>query len=265
MRLAHWMALGAVLLSSNVTLGEQSSPISASRFGISIDGVQVSAVNVTGGGAATDKLVADKTPLRITIDRVGSEALWAWIGSSVSQGSIEKKVEAQAKGKRRATFTNALVTEVKLDDLDANDNKKPMRVTVTVVPNKIVGASDVAPPTTSSVQKKWLPSNFKVKVGGIPLPHVKKIEALAIKQKVAESGKPPVFVIENMRIALDAADQKLITDTLAKDKQKPLSIELTNDDGSVWKTITLTGVNAKPGKGSASSSMTIKGSKILIN
>jgi hypothetical protein len=56
-----------------------------------------------------------------------------------------------------------------------------------------------------------------------------------------------------------------ITDALAKDKQKPLRIELTNDDGSVWKTITISGVNAKPNKGTASSSMTIKGSKILIN
>ena len=83
--------------------------------------------------------------------------------------------------------------------------------------------------------------------------------------KRQESGKPPVFVVDAMRLALNAADQKLITDTLAKDKQKPLVIELTNADGSVWKTFTLTGVNAKPGKGSASSSMTIKGSKILIN
>lgn len=264
MRIAHWLSLAAVLFSSNVTLGEPKSPIAASRFGISIDGVQVSAVNVTGGGAATDKLVADKTPLSITIDRDGSEAVWAWIAAS-TQGSIEKKVEAQAKGKRRATFTNALITEIKLDDLDANDNKKPMRATVTVVPNKIVGASDVAPPTTSAAQKKWLPSNFKVNIGGLPLSRTSKIEALAIKQKVTESGKPPVFVIDNLRMEMDAADQKLLTGALAKDKTKHLAIELTNADGSVWKTITLTGVSAKPSKGPASSSMTIKGSKILIN
>jgi hypothetical protein len=265
MRIAHFMSLAAILFSSNVTLGEQDSPIAAARFGISIDGVQVSAVNVTGGGAATDKLVADKTPLSITIDRDGSEAVWAWLAASTTQGSIEKKVEAQAKGKRRATFTNAHIMEVKFDDLDSNDNKKPMRLTLTVVPNKIVAASDVAPAASSATQKKWLPSNFKVKLGAVALSRISKVENFAIKVKVTESGKPPVFVIENLRMQMDAADQKLLTDALAKDKTKALSIELTNADGSVWKTITLTGVNAKPSKGTASKSITIKGSKILIN
>lgn len=260
MKLVHVLPLAAVLFSSQVSFGE--SPISASRFGISIDGVQVSAVSVTGGGMASEKLTADKTPLKITIDRNDADAMWSWIAAT-SQGVVEKKVEAQAKNRRRATFTGAQVTEVKLDDLDANSSKKDMNAVVTIVPQKLVAATDVAAPTKSSVQKRWLPSNFRVKIGGIPLAKTKKIEALTIKQKVTETGKAPVFVVENVIVHLDADDQKKVTDGLAKDKTKTFVIELTNDDGSVWKTITFTGVTAKPNK--ASSSMTMKGSKILIN
>lgn len=264
MKLAHFLPLAAVLFSSQVTLGEQKSPIAAARFGISIDGVQVTALNVTGGGSATDKLTADQTPLKITIDRDDSDAMWSWITASVNQGIVEKKIEAQAKQRRRATFTNAQITEVKFDDLDANNSKKQMTVTITVVPQKIVGATDVAAPKAKAVQKRWSPSNFRAKIGGLPLAKTTKIEALAIKQKVTESGKPPVFVAENVVLHLDVEDRKKLADTLAKDKTKPFVIELTNDDGSVWKTITFTGVNAKPTKG-ASGSMTMKGSKILIN
>jgi hypothetical protein len=256
------MSLAAVLLSHEVTLGKQKDPVTAARFGISLDGVQVAALNVTGGGAATDKLAADQTPLKITIDRNDSAEMWAWVTTTVNRGTVEKKLEAQAKGKRRATFTNATITEIKIDDLDANDGKKAMTATITVVPQKLVGASDVPAPKSTAAQKSWNPANFRMKIGGLPV-QAKKIEALVIKQKVTDTAKKRVFVAENVVLRLDDANQKLLVDTLAKDKTQALAIELSNDDGSAWKTLTFQEVIVKPGK--AGAPVTVKSQKIVIN
>jgi hypothetical protein len=264
MKLAHWMSLAAVTLSSNLVLAEKESPISASRFGISIDGVAVSATNVLGGGTSNAKVAADHTPLVISVDRTGADAMWSWITASINQGPVEKTVVAEAKGKRRATFAGATVTEVKLDDLDANNSKKPMQVTVTIVPKTIVDAKAIKG-NLGMKQKSWNPANFRVKMGGLPA-GVSKIDSFAIKQKVLEKDKPPVYVVENLRLIVDTSGAKVITDTLAKDKQKALAIELTNDDGTVWKTFTLSGLTAKTTKSSKQKSeITMKGSKILIN
>ncbi len=51
--------------------------------------------------------------------------------SGTMVGEIEG-VDPVQKKRRRATFSGACVTEVKLDDLDANNNKKPYQITYRV-------------------------------------------------------------------------------------------------------------------------------------
>jgi len=264
MKLSRWFSIGAILLSSSTSLAENSSPIAASRFGISIDGVQVSVKAFEGGGVATETSKPSSTPLKITIDRTGSDAMWQWVATSINQGPVPKKIEGQAKGKRRATFTGVMVTEVKFSKLDAKDGKKHMDVTVTVVPERIAAAKDVKGNATVK-QKSWNPANFRVKIGGLPLGRVSKIDSFTIKQKV-ESGKAPVWALEGLRLTLDAAGAKTIKDMLAKDATKPLTIAFTDDDGGVWKTLTVSGLQIQTSTASkADSSITLKGSKILIN
>ena len=191
--------------------------------------------------------------------------MWQWIAASLNQGPVEKKIEGQAKGKRRATFSNAIISEVKFDDFDANASKKAMQVTVTVVPKQIVTAGEAAKSTPQSAAKRWSPANFRVKVGGIPLAKVNKIESFTIKQKVTESGKA-AYEVTDMRIKLDTADAKTFADALAKDKSAPLVIALTSDDDTVWRTLTVTGLKIQPTQASGGGGdIIIKGKNIAIN
>jgi hypothetical protein len=266
MKLSHWFSIGAMLLSSSTSLAADSTPIAASRFGISIDGVQVSVKAFEGGGVAAETSKPSTTPLKITIDRSGSDAMWQWVATSINQGPAPKKIEGQAKGKRRATFTGALIQEVKFPDLDAKDGKKHMDVTITVVPKRIAAAPDVKQTAPTAKQKSWNPANFRVKIGGLPVSRVSKIDSFTIKVKVVDGGKSPVWALENLRLTLDAAGSKMIKDTLAKDATKPLTIAFTDDDGSVWKTLSVSGLQIQTSTASkADGTITLKGSKILIN
>ena len=265
MKLVHWLSVGAVVLSSSASFGQQKDAVSAARFGISIDGYEVSVKDFVGGDVASDKPKASSTPLKITVDQTGADAMWQWIATSINQGPVEKKIEGQATGRRRATFTSAHITEVKFDDLDASGSKKPMQVTVTVVPKQIVAAAEAAKPKPAPAQKPWHAANFKVAIGGLPLTKVSKIDSLTIKQKASESGKP-AFELADLRVTLSTADAKTVADTLAKDATKPLTIGLTNDDGSVWKTLTVHGLKIQPAQAAGSNgTIIIKGSKILVN
>lgn len=266
MKLSQAFALSAALLISGTSLAGDNDAITAARFSISIDGYSMSAKAFEGGSLATEKSTASSTPLKVVIDRTGSEPMWQWIAATFQNGPVKKKVEGQAKGKRRATFTGATITEVKFADLDAKDGKKHMDVTVTLVPERIAAAPEPKSPAVKPAPKSWHPANFRVKVGGLPLAKVTKIDAFTIKQKIKESGKPPVMVLDSARLTLDAADAKKLSDALAKDATQSLTIAFTNDDGSVWKSLVISGltvVSTQAGK--AGSNMTIKGSKILLN
>jgi hypothetical protein len=203
MKLLHWVSLGAVLLTSSASFGQA---LEAARFGISIDGQSASVIGFNGGEAPGAAAKATSTPLKVTVDRSGSDAMWQWIATSLNQGPVEKKIEGQAKGKRRATFSSATISEVKFDDFDANASKKPMRVTVTVVPKQIVAAVEAGKSKQEPAAKSWSPASFRVKVGGIPLAKVHKIESFTIKQKVTESGKA-AYEVTDMRIKLDGGSR----------------------------------------------------------
>jgi len=264
MRLLHVLCAGVVLFVSSASFGQQNDPITASRFGISIDGVQTSVFGFEGGDVPGDVAKPTSTPLKLTVDRTGSEAIWQWIAASINSGPTEKKIEGQAKGRRRAVFTGAHITEVKFDDLDANAGKKPMRVVVTIVPKQVVAVADDKSKPEPAL-KGWHTANFRVKIGGLPVERVSKIDSLTWKQKVVEGGKQ-VLELADVRMTVDGSGAKALEDALAKDKSKALTITLTGDDGSVWKTITVTGlkIHASQAAG-ANKSMILKGSKILVN
>lgn len=67
MKRSQALAFSAALAVSSASLAADDDPITAARFGISIDGVQASAKAIEGGGIATATAKASSTPLQITI------------------------------------------------------------------------------------------------------------------------------------------------------------------------------------------------------
>src|SRR5262249_14849856 len=91
----------------------------------------------------------------------------------------------------RLNFFQALITEVGFPACDAA-SKDAAKMTVKFAPEytRMIAKTggDVQAPVGKGEQKKWNPSNFRLKIDGLDTPctRVNKIEALTIKQKVVE-------------------------------------------------------------------------------
>jgi len=117
-----------------------------------------------------------------------------WIGSIWRQDIIEKSgaivlADSNFVEKRRATFTNACVTEVKVDDLDANNNKKPCQLTYKFAPEMLKyesGAGSKIKGNLGTKQKSYNVANFRIKMGGLPCDRVTKVSGLSLTSEVTK-------------------------------------------------------------------------------
>jgi hypothetical protein len=99
---------------------------------------------------------------------------------------------ADVDGKIRAylDFRDALLTEFGLPASDAS-NKEHSKLTVKFRPEETVrrdGDNKDIQGNASMAQKAFLPSNFRISIGDLPLGRCKKIDAMAFKMKVQEDG-----------------------------------------------------------------------------
>lgn len=117
-----------------------------------------------------------------------------WVASVWRKSVMEKSgavilADMNFKERRRVTFANALVTEVKLDDLDANNNKKPYQMTYAIVPEMMKYESASGAQIKGNLgmkQKSWNPANFRIKMGGLPCERVTKASGLKCSVEVAK-------------------------------------------------------------------------------
>ena len=92
-----------------------------------------------------------------------------WVGAIWRKDVIKKSgaiilADMNFKEHRRATFSGACVTEVKLDDLDANNNKKPYQLTYKFAPEMLKFESGSGAQIKGNLgmkQKSWNPANFR--------------------------------------------------------------------------------------------------------
>lgn len=89
----------------------------------------------------------------------------------------------------RMAFYHALIGEIGFPALDAS-SKEAAKMTVKIMPEytrtakaggKQLGKID------TKIQKKWLPSNFRLKIEGLDCTRVNKIDAIVLKQNVVEN------------------------------------------------------------------------------
>jgi hypothetical protein len=91
----------------------------------------------------------------------------------------------------RLNFFNGLVTEIGFPALDAA-SKDAAYMTVKFTPERTAhekgGGGSFAGKYGGSVQKKWLPSNFRLKILGLDCTRVNKIDAITVRQKIVKNA-----------------------------------------------------------------------------
>ena len=223
------LTLIAVVIILAVGIGQSSSnkrAYVAGHFALSIDGDEPSFVDSAEGGAAYADVIEEvdpgsslvrKRPGRVKYGDITlkrgygmSKGLYEWIQSSVSGKASRRNgaiiaADFDYKERSRREFTNALLTEIGFPALDAG-SKDAAKMTIKFRPESTrysIGDGDALKPS-SEKQKKWLPSNFRLRIDGLDCSRVNKIEALTVKQKAVEL-EPGSMEYPNLVVSLPEA------------------------------------------------------------
>jgi len=223
------LTLLAVILILAVGIGPSSSnkrAYVAGHFALSIDGEEPSFVESAEGGAAYGEVIvevgggstlAKKHIGNVKYEEISfkcgtgmSKALYDWIQNSVSGKAIRRNgaliaADYDYKEQSRREFTNALISEIGFPALDGA-SKDAAKMTIKFEPEStryIVRAGDVLK-GGGTKQKKWLTSNFRLKIDGLDCSRVNKIEALTIKQKAVQL-EPTKIEFPNLVVTLPEA------------------------------------------------------------
>jgi hypothetical protein len=172
------------------------------------------------GGTSQPKTVTTEIGFKCTTGM--SKDLYDWIQTPFGS-SAENSVKGRQNGAivfcdydyneiSRLHFYEALVTEVGMPALDTR-SKDTAKLSVRFKPQEYrISVLDsgkknlMLKPIDTKVQKRWLPSNFRLKIDGLDeaCRKVNKIEAIVVKQKVAENptGKQRDYMPEPANIEI---------------------------------------------------------------
>lgn len=184
----------------------------AGRFAMDLAGQFAGWISSIEGGHATSDVVVEKLgadmiqhkhlagvkyeDITVNCGTAMSKSFYTWIQNSLDRKHTRNDgaiitADYDQKEVSRLDFFHALITEVGFPALDAA-SKDAAKMTVKFSPEytraKAKTGGAVQAPIGKGEQKKWLPSNFRLKIDGIETActRVNKIEALTIKQKVVE-------------------------------------------------------------------------------
>src|SRR4051812_48730780 len=185
----------------------------AGKYALELDSIEAGWGTAGEGGNASSHVVIEKIgPDHIQKKHIAgvkyeditiqcgtgmSKGFYGWIKDSFDHKYSRKNgavisCDYNYKEHSRLTFTNALITEIGFPALDAG-SKDAAKMSIKVSPEYTrmttsTGGASVAGKykNDQAVQKKWLPSNFRLKIDGLDCTRVNKIEAITVKQKVIE-------------------------------------------------------------------------------
>jgi hypothetical protein len=188
-----------------------------SKYGIELQHTMAGFVKEVSGGEATADVIAEKLGSDwLTKKHLGplkyeevnfkcgtgmSSQIYEWIKTGFNQTSHTRGREDGAilfadfdnTEVSRLTWTAGLITEFGMPALDASSKDSAM-MTIKFSPETTRktwgGGGKLAFPADAAKQKKWLPSNFRIRIDGceIGCAKVNKIEALTVKQKVTDNS-----------------------------------------------------------------------------
>ena len=188
-----------------------------SKYGIELHHTFAGFVKEASGGDATADVVSEKLGSdHLTKKHLGplkyeeisfkcgtgmSKELYKWIDTGFNQTSHNRGREDGAllfadydnMEVSRLTWTFGLITELGMPALDASSQDSAVmgiKFAPETTPKTWGAGGKVTVPADASKQKKWLPSNFRLRIDGCEAgcAKVNKIEALTIKQKVTENA-----------------------------------------------------------------------------
>jgi phage tail-like protein len=185
----------------------------AGKFGVELEGIMAGWVNSADGGHPSSEVILEKVgpdhivkkhiagvkydDITLTCGTGMSKAFYEWIKASFDNSYQRKDgaiitADYDFKEMARLNFFKALITEIGFPALDAA-SKDPAKMTIKFAPEftreefkpgrSIAGGNYK---TDAKIQKRWLPSNFKLVIDKCDCTRVNKVEALVIKQKVVD-------------------------------------------------------------------------------
>lgn len=180
----------------------------SSNFFLNLDGKPCGFLKSVEGGTASAEVVQEKVgpdrfskkhlagikyePLVLEIDLSMAKSIYDWISDSWARkyarhdGSILIG-DANFKVQSEMDFFDALISETTIPAMDAS-SKDAARMTVKIAPEYTrfkKGSGKISGKFPKSVQKRWLPSNFRLEIDGLDCTKVSKIEAFTVKQNIS--------------------------------------------------------------------------------
>jgi len=201
-----YLTVGLVLMVGLAPITASKRAYFSGKYGIELDSLFAGQLNSCDGGGAGAPVVVEPTAgsflqkkhignvkyedITVTCGTGMSKGMYNWIKDSFDHKHTRKNGAIIAADynygiKNRLTFTNALITEIGFPALDAA-SKDAAKMTIKLSPEvtrkvAVTDGSSIKP----TVQKKWLPANFRLKIDGLEeaCARVNKIEAITLKQK----------------------------------------------------------------------------------
>jgi hypothetical protein len=198
----------------------------AGRFVLNLDDQPVLLQSFDGGnirGEVVTTSMGDQRPATKHISTVAFEPITVGLGMSMGKPMLEwiqstldfsaprkggsvVTLNASNQAQRYRHFHDALITEITIPALDGS-SKDAAFFTIKIQPDRITyakGDDAVIKPAVNSRQKKWLCSNFRLRLGHLASMRVARIDALTIKQSAGGPGAG--LEIPNLKVTFSAVD-----------------------------------------------------------
>ena len=177
------------------------------RYLLELDGADAGAIASAEGGYATSDVVEEKLGPGVLIRKhlagvkyeditiecgAGmASAFYKWLSDTLDLKIVRKDgalvtTDYNFREVSRLNFFHALVSEIAFPALDAA-SKDAAKLTVKLAPEytrSVKGAGGGSAKVDQQRQKRWLPSNFRLKIDGIDCTKVSKIAPLVVKQTI---------------------------------------------------------------------------------
>lgn len=238
----------------------------AGRFAFGIDGEFAGFIKKVSGGTIKGEKVTHNLgtsniqkkhlatishePLDMEISMGMGKNMWDWVKSSFDLGFVQKNCELQAcnfnsEVQAVRVFNDAYISEVTIPAMDGS-NKDAAYFTIKLDPRTIryeKGDGSKIKGDENLGSKKWLCSNFRLEVDGLPCERVAKIDSIKWTQKIVKDEVGAFREPMKEPAALECSDIKL-TISMADywpwaEWHKSFVIDGKCDDGSE-KTMSLT-------------------------
>jgi hypothetical protein len=260
-------------------MGADKRSYTAGHFMMSLDGepsivtdfdggnikAEVATVNMGPENLAMKHIATIKyEPFTVNIGMSMGKALYEWIKASLDKAHIRKtgfiaagSFDYKAQGYRH--FSNALITEITIPAMDGG-SKDAAKFTVKFQPERIEyqkGDDADLKGVVNGKQKKWLCSNFRLRLGNLDCTKVSKIDAITIKQSVVNDAvgemredtfEPGKLEIPNLKVTLASSHAQtwidwhksfVIDGKCSQDDELSGAIEFLSPDGKTLGSLDL--------------------------